>query len=136
MKGLAGPAEASGGAALSGADGEAARLALGALGYDPETAFAILSRVEPGIDAQKRADRLRIALEAVDPRVIIALDAYAAEDVSAAFDVEPLRFGKPIRVLGRMIVAVDGLEASLTDQARKARVWKQLKAVKRPGGSS
>jgi len=129
VKGLPGPAEAVGGPALSGADGDAADLALAALGYDPATAFRMVSRVEPGVEPDRRAERLRLAVEAVDPRLIVALDAEAAEDVAVAFGIAPLRFGKPVRVLGRTVVAVDGLEASLGDQARKARVWRQLKSV-------
>ena len=129
VKGLPGPSEVTGGAALSGPDGEAAARALAALGYDPDSLFAIVSRAEPGIEESRRAERLRLALEAVDPRLIVALDADAGHDVSMAFGIAPLRFGKPVRVLGRTIVAVDGLEASLTDQARKQRVWRQLRSL-------
>lgn len=129
IKGLPGPAEVKGGATLSGLDGIAADLALSALGYDPMDAFRIMSRPEPGIEVARRGERLRLVIEAVDPGLVIALDAEAAEDLSEAFGVAPLRFGKPVQVLGRTIVAVDGLEASLTDQARKRRVWRQLQSV-------
>lgn len=129
VKGLAGPAEATGGAALSGSDGAAADLALAALGLDPSGAFRILSRPEPGVEATRRTERLRLAIEATDPGLVIALDAEAAEDLASAFGVASLRYGKPARVLGRTLLAVDGLEASLTDQPRKRRVWRQFQAV-------
>lgn len=129
VKGLPGPAEVAGGAALSGPDGKAAARALAALGYQPGSTFAIVSRVEPGIAEERRTERLRLALEAVDPRLIVALDAEAAQDVSLAFGIAPLGFGKPVRILGRTVVAVDGLEASLTDQSRKQRVWRQFRTV-------
>jgi hypothetical protein len=130
VKGLAGPAEASGDAALSGADGDAADKALEALGWRAETLFRTLARPEPGIPAQQRAARLRRQLEAVDPKLVLALDAEAAEDVAAAFGIAVPAFGAEARVLGRRFVAVDGLEASLADPARKKRVWRQLQAAK------
>lgn len=130
VKGLPGPAEASGGAALSGADGEAAEKALVALGHSAGGVFYALSRPEPGIDAERRTARLRLLLEAVDPGVVLALDAEAAADVAAAFGIPVPRFGEQVAVLGRRVVAVDGLEASLADTALKARVWRQLKAAR------
>jgi len=133
VKGLAGPAEATGGAALTGPDGEALRKALEALGWDPASIFATLSRVEPGMAAERRSDRLRIQIEAVDPRLVLALDAEAAADVAEAFGIAEPGFGESVRILGRRIVAVDGLEASLSDPARKRRVWEQLKAAKPEG---
>ena len=133
VKGLPGPAEASGGAALSGADGEAAHKALAALGWAEDAIFAALSRPEPGLPAEQRADRLRMQLEAVDPALVIALDAEAAADLAEAFGVARPAFGAEQRVLGRRIVAVDGFEASLVDTARKKRVWTQLQAAKAEG---
>jgi len=65
--------------------------------------------------------------------VILAVDDAAAEDVSAAFDVQRPDWGTAITVLGRRFVAVDGLEPSLADPARKRRVWEQLKSA-RPEG--
>jgi hypothetical protein len=133
VKGLAGPAEATGGPALSGADGEAVSKALAALGWEAGSVFATLSRPEPGIPAEKRADRLRQQIEAVDPALVLALDAEAAEDLAGAFGVATPRFGDAVRVLGRKIVAVDGMEASLSDPARKRRVWRQFQAAKPDG---
>ena len=134
VKGFAGPAEAAGGRALSGNDGEAAAKALEALGWPPSCWFATLSRPEPTIPPEARAQRLRLQVEAVDPAVVIALDAKAAEDVAAAFALdEGLGFGQARRAAGRTLVAVDGLEESLGDPNRKRRVWSQLKAAAPPG---
>lgn len=133
VKGLAGPAEASGGAAFSGADGRALVKALEALGWNGSDVFFTLSRPEPGLDREALADRLRLQVETVDPELVLALDAEAAADLAEAFGVEPLRVGAPTRVLGRRLLAVDGFEASLGDPTRKRRVWEQLKAG-RPAG--
>jgi len=133
VKGLPGPAEATGGAALSGADGVAVTKALEALGWDPATVFYTLSRPEAGMDRARAADRLRLQLEAVDPRAIVALDADAAADLAEAFGCEPLVPVTALRVLGRALVAVDGFEAALGDEKRKQAVWAQLKAAKPEG---
>jgi hypothetical protein len=133
VKGLAGPAEATGGAALCGPDGEAALKALEALGWSRDSAFRTLSHPEPGIPAERRGDRLRMQIEAVDPVLVLALDVEAAVDLAEAFGIAQPRLGEAVRVLGRRIVAVDGLEASLADLARKKRVWRQLQAAKAEG---
>ena len=133
VKGLAGPAEAAGGDALSGADGEALVKALEALGYPSEGVFFTLSRPEPGIDGARRAERLRLQLEAVDPALVVALDPEAAADLAEAFGAPPLVAGVTARVLGRRMVALDGFEASLGDAKRKRRVWEQLKAARFEG---
>jgi hypothetical protein len=133
VKGLAGPAEASGGAALSGADGVAVVKALEALGWSAGDIFFALSRPEPGISAERRADRLRLLLEAVDPKLVVALDSEACMDVAAAIGIARVPLGECVRALGRRVVAVDGFEASLADPARKKRVWSQLQAAKIEG---
>jgi len=133
VKGLPGPAEASGGAALSGPDGDAALKALEALGWSADQLFCVLSRPEPGADPSCCSARLGAVLEAVDPRVIVALDRVAADDVGAAFGTSLHSDAAPVTVLGRTLVAVDDLEASLADDKRKRRVWEQFKAAKPPG---
>ena len=133
VKGAPGPAEASGMPALSGADGDAAVKALEKLGYAADALFFTLSRPEPGLSPEQRAERLRSQIEAVDPQLVIALDSRAAEDVAVAFGIAAPRFGEIVEVLGRRVLAVDGLEASLGDEAHKRRVWKQLQAG-RPTG--
>jgi hypothetical protein len=128
LKGLPGPAEASGGPAVSGADGEAIVKALVALGYGEDDAFYSLTRPDPSILADRRVARVGALLEAVDPLVVVALDAEAAEDISAAVG-ERVVPASPREVMGRRYVAVDGLEASLGDERRKRRVWRQLQGA-------
>lgn len=127
VKGRAGVAEAAGGSAMSGADGEALAKALSALGHDPEQAFFTLSRPDSGVDAAARAARLRAQLEAVDAPLVISLDVQAAEDVAAAFGLAALPFGTLAVACGRRLVAVDGFEASLSDEGAKKRIWEQMR---------
>jgi len=133
VKGLAGPAEAAGDPALSDADGVALALALVALGHSLLGVFYTLSRPEPGIDPARRAERLRLQLEAVDPALVIALDAEAAADLAEAFGTAAFVPGQMVRVLGRRVVALEGFEASLGDAKRKRRAWEQLKAARAEG---
>ena len=132
VKGLPGPAEASGKPAMSGADGEAARKALGALGWEPDAAFFTLSRPGSSTDASRRATRLRFQIEAVDPEFVLAVDTDAAADVAEALGLERLPLGTVVRSDGRRVLACDGLEASLSDGARKQLVWSQLKLATPP----
>ena len=129
VKGRKGPAEEGGGAALSGEDGMAARKALQALDMDPEDVFAVISRPTVDADPDLVAQRLRGLVEAVDPMTVIALDGQAAADCAAAFASQDLDFGVPVTVSGRRLLAVDGLEASLGDQTRKRKVWKQFRSL-------
>lgn len=129
VKGLAGPAEESGDAALSGPDGEAISKALEALGFDPNDTFATLSRVEPGASAERVVARLQMQIEAVDPVHIVALDDAATADVAAACALGQLVPGKAVRAAGRNVVAVQGFESALLNAANKKKVWAQLKAL-------
>lgn len=129
VKGDPGPAEVAGGSALSGPDGVAARKALQALGFDPDSVFRTVARPEAGIDSGALRDRLRLQIEAVDPTAVVALDAFAAEEVAAAFTLGSLGFGRPVSSGGRTFLAVDGLEASLSDERTKRKVWRQLQAL-------
>ncbi len=131
VKGERGPAEEDGRPVLSGPDGDAVRKALAALGEDPDDIYAIASRPVVDVDAAVASQRTRLLVEAVDPDVVIALDGVAAEDCIEAFGLPGVEFGKPVRVMGRRMLAVDGLEASLTDSTRKRRVWAQLRALER-----
>lgn len=127
-KGEPGPAEVSGGAALSGPDGEAVRKALCALGFDPGSVFFTLARPEAGIDEALLRRRLRYQVEAIDPWLVLATDSVAAADLAEAFDLGTLPFGTRVNAHGRQFVAVEGLEASLADTRTKRRVWRQLQA--------
>jgi hypothetical protein len=69
-------------------------------------------------------------VEAVDPRVVIALDPQAAADLAAAFGIEPLEPGCVTRVLGRDVLATDDFAGSLGDDSAKRRVWDQLRALR------
>ena len=127
VKGLPGPDDRSAGRVLAGADGDAADKALEALGLAPER-FAVCSR--PGRSgAAVRAERLALIIEAVDPSIVVALDPQASSDVALAFGVNAITSGEPLRLRGRTVLALDGLEASLADERLKRRVWRQLQAL-------
>jgi uracil-DNA glycosylase len=130
VKGTPGPGDTSEGLALAGADGAAARKALEALGLDSASTFATCSRPIDGAERDAVLLRLSLQIEAVDPEYVIALDDIAAADVAAALGLDQLESGHPRTAGGRTVLAVDGLEASLDDEARKARVWSQLKRLR------
>jgi hypothetical protein len=134
VKGSPGPAESSGDPAFSGADGEAAAKALVALGYEESQLFYTISRPQAGVDPELRARRLRLQIEAVDAPVVIATDVSAAEDVARAFGLDAVTFGEEVVTSGRRLVAVDGLEDSLSSKERKRIIWAQFAAAKPPRG--
>ncbi len=130
VKSRASTAESEAGVALAGATGEAAGKALAGLRLEPEWAAVVSRQGNAELTAVRQ--RLRLLLEAVDPDVVIALEAEAAEDVASALGTPPLRFGTVARVHGRRVLAVDGFEASLSDEVRKRRIWRQLTALREP----
>lgn len=119
--------------ALAGPDGDAAAKAIEALGLDPAAVFAQCTRPVVA-DAQARARRVELIVEAVDPRLVIALDAEAAEDLAAAFGVRSLPAGQPASVRGRTLGCVGDLAASLVDTGTKARVWAHFKTIAKAAG--
>ena len=131
LKGEPGEEDRSAGRALAGADGEAADKVLVALGIDPATAWRMCTRVagEGGASAEARARRVELAIEAVDPDLVIALDREAGEDLARAFGLASLEPGKPVQARGRTLGAVSGLATSLGHEGAKARVWSELRAV-------
>jgi hypothetical protein len=131
VKGYPGPAEASGGPAVSGADGEAISKALERLGYDSSQVFYTLSRPAPDVGAEQREARLRAQIEAVDAPLVIALDREAAQDLAHAYGASAPPPGVAVRIAGRRFVACDGLESALgtADATVKARLWEQLTAA-------
>lgn len=135
LKGLPGPAEAAGGHVLEGVDGEAASKALEALGWNPEHVFRALSCPQDALDPARCARRVRLMVEAVDPRVVVALDERAATDLARAFEVAALRPGTHVLVMGRRLVAIDDFETSLGDQSRKKVAWRQFKEAAPRGPS-
>lgn len=128
LKGAPGPADVAASRALAGEDAEAARKSLAALGRDQESVYYACTRPQGDAKRDARVRRVALIVEAVDPRLVIALDPVAGEDLSAACGAE-LVPGRPVEVLGRTMLAVDGLEASLADEGAKARVWAQLKSL-------
>lgn len=128
VKGTPGEADVRDGRALAGLDGDAARKALVALGLG-DRVFATVSRPVPS-DHHTLVARLALQLEAVDPGVIVALDPLAAADVAEALTCTPPRPGAPVRVRGRIVLALEGLEASLGDETAKRRVWQQFQALR------
>lgn len=135
LKGLPGPAEAAGGCALDGVDGEAASKALEALGWRPGYVFRALSCPQDALDPARCARRVRLMVEAVDPRVVVALDERAAADLARAFEVAALRPGTHVMAMGRRLVAIRDFEASLGDQSRKKVAWRQFREAAPRGPS-
>ncbi len=128
VKGAPGPGDLAKKRALAGDDGVAIGRALDALGLS-SARFAVCTRV--GKSVARRIERLRLMTEAIDPRVVVVLDAQAAEDFGRAFGVPSPTPGVVARILGRDVLAVDGFEASLGDEKQKRRVWNQMKALER-----
>jgi alkanesulfonate monooxygenase SsuD/methylene tetrahydromethanopterin reductase-like flavin-dependent oxidoreductase (luciferase family) len=103
--------------ALSGADGDAIDKALEALGRDPRDRYAVVSRPVAGVSDDRVKRRLRRIIEACDPVWVVALDPDAAHDVFHALGRPELGPGTVTRLMGRSVLALEGLEASLEDEA-------------------
>lgn len=129
VKGVPSSADGSAGSAMAGPDGEAARKVAAALGIDREGVAFTCSRPDGAADAGRRAERLGLQIEALDPAVVIATDGEAAADVTTAMRTDALAFGTPVRKDGRVYLAVDGFEACLDDESHKRRVWAQLRPL-------
>jgi hypothetical protein len=71
-----------------------------------------------------------LLVEAIDPRVIVALDLVAAADLCLAYGQPAPQPGEAARLMGRDLVVTESLEASLEDEQLKRRVWKQLQALR------
>ncbi len=126
LKGIPGPADVAAGKALAGPDAAAAEKSLVALGLPSDTC-AVITRGPEGPAPSALAMRALVA--ASDPVWVIALDRAAAKDAAAAAGVSGLTAGRVQHRHGRIWLAVDGLEASLTDPELKRRVWAQFKAI-------
>jgi hypothetical protein len=131
VKGEPGDGDRVAGSALAGPDGDAARKALDALGAAGEV-WSTVSRPAPDLEPDVVAARLRAQLLAVDPTIVVALDAVAAADLAAGFGLPALAFGVPVVAQGMTLLAVDGLEASLGDEDRKREVWQHFRGLNRP----
>lgn len=147
VKGDLNAAEIAGGELLAGADGNALRSALSAVGFAPEDFCGMAAVYGEGTDASAGAsggplsvEFFREAVEAFDPEAVILLDdaatalmreAYA--DALAAiedFNTAMLMPGLVAPVLGRRVLALDGFEAALADRAAKQRMWAYLKQIR------
>lgn len=127
VKGEPGRADLEAGRALAGPDGEAIGKALDALGM-PKQRFAVCSR-PAALSEEVRGHRLALTIEAVDPKVVVALDAAAAADVASAYRVDVPAPGVPVRVRGRVVLAVSDFEAALADERLKRKAWRQLRGL-------
>jgi hypothetical protein len=112
---------------------EAVEKALVALGFEGGTAFLIATR-PAGAHPESVAARLRLALEAVDAPLALALDAEAAADLAAAFGLESLDPGRPVRASGRVLGSVGDFARSLGDAKAKTRVWAAMRSVAAAAG--
>jgi len=112
---------------------EALGKALAALGFDAGSAFTIVSRPE-GVRLGAAPARLRLALEAVDAPLVLAVDAEAGQDLAAAFGVDRLDPGLPVRSFGRVLGAVGDFAESLADPKSKTRAWAAIRAVAAAAG--
>lgn len=130
LKGVPGPAEACGGAAFSGADGEAAAKAMEALGYGPHELAWVFLRT----DSSRRVERLRLEVETIDPAVVVCLDRKASEAFSASIGESLAAPGAHDTSVGRRVVVLEGFESLLDDPAEKRAAWRTLKLA-RPHGS-
>ena len=130
---------------MGGADGTALRASCTAIGYAPEDFCALAAVAGEGDDpaltlgATLPTEVFREALEALDPEVVLLLDAAAADlmretyaDALVAiddFDTAMLKPGLVAHVLGRRVLALDGFEAALGDKREKQRMWAYIKQI-------
>ena len=133
---VVGPPGDASGSPLGGEAGEAVAKALAALGFAAGSEFVIATRPSRDADGEAFARRLRLALEAVDPTLVLALDAAGAGDLRGAYGLTDMPVGEPIRVMGRTLGYVGDFVASLSDVSTKARVWSAMKAIARSDASA
>lgn len=148
VKGELNDAEKAGGRLLSGADGDALKAALLAMGYEPEDFCGLAAVAGPADDGSSStvvegeplpSDLFREALETLDPEAVVLLDdasvavmqeAYAEELAGIEdFDTAMLMPGLVAHVLGRRVLALGGFEDALSDARSKQRVWAYLKQL-------
>ncbi len=148
VKGILNEAELAGGSLLGGADGDALRSALSAIGWAPQD-FCALAAVagvgEAGIEGAAvpgeplPPELFREVLEALDPEAVVLVDDTAADVMREAyadglaiiedFNTATLSPGLGAAVLGRRVLALDGFEAALAIPAEKQRMWAYLKQL-------
>ncbi|MDY4040859.1 MAG: hypothetical protein SOY67_01950 [Collinsella sp.] len=145
VKGELNEAEAGGAPVLSGADGDALRSALTAIGWAPEDFCGLSCVLGSGDGTGAHAgeamspELFREVLEALDPEAVVLLDGAAAElmreayaDALAAvddFNAALLTPGIVVSVLARRTLALGGFEAALADAHQKQVAWAYLKQL-------
>ncbi|MCI1665909.1 MAG: hypothetical protein LKI25_06040 [Atopobiaceae bacterium] len=131
-------AGAEGARLLSGADGDALRAALGALGYAPEDWAGLAAVLDDGL-TRPSCDLVRLAVATLDPATIVACDESAADvlreayadELSAIADLDEamLAPGHVADVLGMRVMNLGGFEAALDDAKAKQAMWARLKRL-------
>lgn len=109
---------------------EALRKAFAALGYEDEDFCTISLAAVQSVAAED----LLLAIEMIDPLVVVSLDKAAASATASALRIPVPRYG--MAVAGgpggsRRFVAVEDFEASLATLQLKKISWSQLKAARR-----
>ena len=142
IKGEPGAVELAGGQPFFGEDAQALESALNTLGWGSNNWCGVITEL-PG-EAGLSAGDVRLLIEIIDPRAVVALDSHALEilweglasgercaEGKVAVPQKP-RPGQNTLFLGRMFVAVNGFETALAskDEKAKRRVWRELKALK------
>lgn len=137
LKGDLSADERAGGALLAGADGDALRKSLNALGYDPTDWLAMACCSTAG--HQLDSEQLRLALATLDPETVVALDDTAAhllrdcyaDELATQEDVHvsALEAGLIAHVLGMRFLNLGGFALSLDDPQRKQFMWACLKRI-------
>ena len=134
LKGESGPSEQSGNPPFFGMDGEALENALATLGWGSNAWCGIaLELPEKGIIG---SSELRMLVEIIDPRALLALDRQAIDALQLSFGIELLPSipipGQITWLLGRALVYVEGFEAALIsgEEEAKRRVWRELRTLK------
>ena len=137
VKGKPGVAEKAGQSPFFGSDGEALDSALVALGWGINSWCGIV--LELPEKGTLSASDVRLIIEIVDPRALLALDISSITALQESFGEKLLPCipepGVKAHLLGRTLVYVDGFETALDSQDQddgkaKRRVWKELKALK------
>lgn len=115
-------------------DGQALEKTLSSMGYPPNSLCGVqLSEFKNKTGFA--ANDLALVIETVDPLAIITLDKRAAFALEEAFPnmqrKTSLPSGEAITILqGRMVIALDNLETSLSNMDAKRRAWAALKTLK------
>lgn len=122
---------------LAGADGNALRAALQALGYAPQDWAGLATADAAG--AALPADLLREAICALDPATLVVCDEAAAAPlreayaddlaVQESFEEALLAEGLVVQVAGMRVLALGGFEAALDDARQKQLMWHRLKQL-------